>query len=514
MVAETITDKFSMMRNLLFIYTVIIFFCACFITACKKDTYPGGEISPYIAIYDVRNLYKGQDVTLSRDNMMGSDKLAVMVVSDHSGGNLPEGLLVVQDARRLAKIRGISIPLGNEATSYVPGDSLIINVIGKVLKKNDGILELTGVTNADITKVSSGNALPLNRVKADVLLANPDDYESTLSVVVKGGFDPLPTPTDVLSGARILNDGFGDLDLYTDPAATFSQDVLAINANYYGISFNTSKGTPQFRLRTGVDVSVLSNEIDIKPILITGFVSDPKDGDGNNEYIQLMATKDIDFSVTPFAVVTTNNANASTPTGVPAKGWGTGGLRTYKFNLNSGFAAKGTFFYVGGSNKLINGEKSTSIASANWIRSFDYGANGGDGFGTKTTNLLANSGNAFGMAVFADTVITAATVPVDVIFIATGGSLYADGKGYRIANTDFYDVKDPITKADQQFYRSGTNTLALSYNTGDVGYFNMLGGTYSTTAGRWTRARTQTNVLLTKTSDLTAIEGEGAATIK
>ncbi len=38
-----------------------------FLTAllgCKKDNYPGAVVSPYIAIYDVRSLYKGSDVTL------------------------------------------------------------------------------------------------------------------------------------------------------------------------------------------------------------------------------------------------------------------------------------------------------------------------------------------------------------------------------------------------------------------------------------------------------------------
>src|SRR3954469_16584256 len=82
-------------------------FMLLLIWGCKKDNYPGGQVSPYIAIYDIRNLYKGTDVTLTTDNMLGSEKIAAMVVSDHSGGNLPAGLLVVQDNRRL-QLRGIS----------------------------------------------------------------------------------------------------------------------------------------------------------------------------------------------------------------------------------------------------------------------------------------------------------------------------------------------------------------------------------------------------------------------
>ncbi|GAA0525052.1 DUF5689 domain-containing protein [Chitinophaga japonensis] len=501
------------------IYSLLLLTMA-FLWGCKKDNYPGAAISPYIAIFDIRNLYKGEDLTLTTDNMFGSEKIAAMVVSDHSGGNLPEGLLVVQDRRRLSQLRGISIPLGAQAADFMPGDSVIINVSGGVLTKVDGVLQITGITPGDITKVSSGNAIPLNRVTTSQVLERPDRYESTLLVVVKGGFDPLPAPTDVMSGDKLLNDGFGELTLHTEPGATFADTTLKINANYYGIVFNFNgkdgQPAPQLRLRTASDLAVLSSTVEITPVIITGFMSDLSGGDGNYEYIQLMATRDIDFAATPFSVVVTNNANASTPTGYPANGWATGDRRTFKFNLTSGTAAKGTFFYVGGAGKMINGSSSTSMSSLNWIRSFDYTKIDGDGFGTKTGGLFANSGNASGLAVFEGTDITVDSRPVDVLFIATGGSLYTPGPppvGYRITNTDFYDVKNPITLEDQPFYRSGTNTLSLVYNGGQ-GYFNLLGGEYNPATGRWIKARSQTALLLTKQSLITEIEGEGSTTLK
>ncbi len=94
---------------------------------------------------------------------------------------------------------------------------------------------------------------------------------------------------------------------------------------------------PQFRIRTGNDVVELSSEIHVAPVLITGFMSDVAGGDGNYEYVQLMATTDIDFAKTPYAVVVTNNANASTPTGYPTNGWATGNMRTYKMSLSQGY---------------------------------------------------------------------------------------------------------------------------------------------------------------------------------
>lgn len=504
--------------------TGIYFFFLLLVTlfgGCKKDNYPGGTVSPYIALFDLRDIYRGQDVLLTKETLFGSDKITGVVVSDHSGGNLPAGLLVVQDRRRLAQLRGISINIGADAAGYVPGDSVTVTVEGGVLKRVDGVLQITGLSKNNITKISSGNAVPVNRVPSNLILADPGKYESTLTVIVKAGFNPLPGPTDVLAGNKILNDGFSDLTLHTEPAASFANNPAPFLANFYGIVFNTldqnKQLVPQFRLRTGADIVVLSSTIEVTPVVITGFMSDVAGGDGNYEYAQLMATRDINFAATPFSVVFTNNANASTPTGFPANGWATGGMRTYKFNLTSGTAAKGTFFYVGGGGKLINGASSTNISSANWVRSFNYTTTDGDGFGTKTSGLMANSGNASGIAVFEGTSINVASKPVDVIFIATGGSLYTPTPvpaGYRITNTDFYDVKNPITLQDQPFYRSGSNTIALAYNTADLGFFNMLGGIYDPALGRWAKARIQNNVLLTKTSTIDKIEGEGATKLK
>ncbi len=485
---------------------------------CKKGAYPGARISPYIAIFDLRDIYEGQDVTLTRANMFGSDKITGVVVSDHSGGNLPAGLLVLQDKRRLSQLRGISVAIGADAAGFVPGDSVVINVEGGVLKRVNGILQITGLSKGAVTRISSGNAIPANRVASNLILANPDKYESTLAVVVKAGFNPLPASTDVLAGNKMLNDGFGDLTLRTEDTAKFAKNTLLFLANYYGIVFNivgtNNQLVPQLRLRTGNDVALLSSTVEVTPVIITGFISDVAGGDGNYEYIQLMPTRDINFATTPYSVVVTNNANASIPTGAPANGWGTGGMRTFKLNLTSGFAAKGTFFYVGGTGKTINGSSSTSISSSNWIRSFNYTTTDGDGFGTKTGGLFANSGNASGVAVFSGTTVDASTKPVDVLFVGSGGSLYLPEKGYRIANTDWYDVKNPVTLQDQPYYTNGSNTLCMSYTTADLGYFYKMGGEYNVALGRWTKARSQTNVLLTKTSTIDVIESGGVTVLK
>lgn len=496
---------------------------------CKKDSnYPGGKISPFIPLFDLRDLYKGTDVTLTTENMYGSDQITGIVISDYAANNLPAGFLVLQDRRRLSQLRGIAIPIGEDAAKYVSGDSVSVTITGGVLTRDKGMLQIKNIPASAVTKIASGKTIAANRVPSSSILADPSKYESTLVAIVKGGFDPLPTPTDKLAGIKTVNDGFDNIALRTENNASFASNGLPVTANFFGIVYTTAgtdgKLVPEIRLRKASDVQVLSSTISITPVVISGFINDVSGGDGNYEYIQLLATRDIDFSVTPFSVVVTNNAGGSTPAGFPVNGWATGGgnaesgsikattFRTFKFNLTSGTAKKGTYFYVGGAAKTINGSSSTSIASANWIRSFNYTTTDGDGFGARNTGFFANSGNAFGMAVFAGTTVTKDTEPVDVLFVSTGGQLFSAGPpalGYKVTNTDFYDIVDPITLQSQPFYRQGTNTLCLTYTTpADQGFFYKLGGIYNARLGKWVKARTQSIVQLSKSSTLNEIEGE------
>jgi hypothetical protein len=70
-------------------------------------------------------------------------------------------------------LRGIAINIGADAASYIPGDSVTIKVEGGVLKRVNGIMQITGITNSNITKISSGNTIPVNRVPASQILADP-----------------------------------------------------------------------------------------------------------------------------------------------------------------------------------------------------------------------------------------------------------------------------------------------------------------------------------------------------
>ncbi len=497
---------------------IIVLVTAAGFWGCQKDnTYPGGKVGAHIALFDVRSMYRGKDVTLTTENMFGADQLRCIVISDHREGNMPEGMLIVQDSNRLAQ-RGIAIPIGTAAAQYEAGDSVTIHIAGATLTRKNGIHQLVGVNPAGIKVLSKGNRLPTHVVALNKILDKPEVYESTMAIVVKGGFDPLPGPGDVLSGDKMLSDGYGDVSLHTNANAAFANMAMPVMANYRSI-VGMKQGpddtwVPELRVASTSDIVLLSSVVEIAPIVISGFLTDPPGTEGNYEYIQLLATQDIDFSVTPFSVVTTNNAGASTPGGLPVNGWATGGLRSYKFNLTSGTVAKGEYFYVGGTARRIFGSGSTSMSTSKWIRAYNYSTTDGEGFGGKTGNLLANSGNASGMAVFEGTAVTIDSRPVDVVMVGLNGVILSEGAnpvGYRITNTDWYDVIHPLSQKLQPFFRSGNNTIGVAYA---AAVFFKLGGIYNPALGRWRKARSQVNVKMAADSQVSEIEGEGATTLR
>jgi len=481
--------------------------------SCEKNTEAEGTPSPIIAVVDVKALYKGSDVTLTMQNMGGAKQIVGVVISDPASGNSPDGLLIVQNRRRNA-LRGLAFELGSAAAKFQPGDSVMIQVAGAVLSRVNGSMHVKGLNESAVTKVASGKEVKTNAVNSGTLLANPDAYESTLVTISKALLEPAPGAGATYAGDKTINDGFGKMILHTEATAVFAASPLPTSANFTGIPFIAATGTAttiQLWPRNLNDAFPLAVT---KPsaIIITGYLTDPSGADANNEYMQFMATQDIDFGLTNFSVVTCNNAGTNP---APVNGWANGLARTYKINLTSGKVKKGQFFYVGG-NKTIWGAGSTDISTANWISSTQYSTIDGADFGTATSNLLANSGNVAGIAVFAGTTVNATSVPLDVILYGGSGSVYAAGPpevGYRITNTDYYSTINPLDRSGQNFYGAGTNTSRLVLPA--TGNFTQLGGLYDATTGRWITGRTVTSVPLTATSPLATIEtGIGFTTVQ
>lgn len=231
-------------------------------------------------------------------------------------------------------------------------------------------------------------------------------------------------------------------------------------------------------------------------IVISGFMANPGGTDSPYEYVQLVATQNINFATTPYSVVFNNNNPAT------ANGWVQGLGITYGFNLNSGTVIEGEIFYVGGDGKLINGSGSTDISSQKWIRAINTGTTAGDGFGNlNTTGVLGNGGsNADGIAVFSGLTssILSTTVPIDAIFYGAGvGTAKPATGGYMMPNNDWYSTS-------QGTFGNGTNLkLFPDVTVGNV--FIKLSGTYNTTSSTWSVARVGLVDTLTTTSTISQI---------
>lgn len=223
-------------------------------------------------------------------------------------------------------------------------------------------------------------------------------------------------------------------------------------------------------------------------LLISEILSNPAGSDSPFEYVELIATQSIDFSVTPYTVVFSNNGTAN------ASGWIAGGALTYGFSITSGSVNAGDVVYVGGSAMVPGGTK---------LRTINTGTTAGDRFGSaNATGVLGNGGgNADAVAVFNINVnsITNTTVPIDAIFFGTGvGSAVVSGgtAGYQLPVNDKYS--------------GGKLQSGSFFVSGDPANDELIkaSGTFDVSANTFTVPRTFTKTTTT-TSGVSSITLQG-----
>jgi len=506
--------KRNIYKNILFALMATVL-GSCFKEPVLTPAIPTKNLSVSL----VRNLYKGTNVALTEQNV-GVTPLAGTIISDAASGNIAQGKFVIVQTKD-SVTAGITVTIKDlQPIDFVPGDSIVFDIKGATLLRDNGSLEIQGVDVGKIFKVRSRCVVDPVPLTTAELSANFDTYESMLVQITAADVTPIDGGNNY-NGSKKLDDGSGaaDINLYTLPSAAFASENIPANANFLGIP-TYANGTKQLRMRNTDDVSGTSIPHH-SAILITGFMSDPAGTDipvttgylGGFEYVQLMATEDINFATTPYSVVFSRNAPTST---APENGWATGGTRTFKFNLTSGTAAKGTFFYVGGPEKRIAGsvsadEKTTDISEtapipaniANWIRAkvMGNGSNSatallGDDFGGSTTDWLYNQSTYLaGIAIFQGTAVTKTTVPIDAIFYGDSG--YASFRlfdattstGYLVPNNDWYNAIG--NNGPQAYYKEGSNTYLYGgvQSSANVSNWAFMGGVYSLNAHAWIAQR-------------------------
>lgn len=227
-----------------------------------------------------------------------------------------------------------------------------------------------------------------------------------------------------------------------------------------------------------IDISVSgSASVNTPGLLLSEYFVNPAGSDSPFEWIELIATRAIDFSSTPFTIIAANNGTAS------SKGWvnggtsGSGAFSTYAFEISSGTVNTGDVVYVGGSSMAVSGTK---------IRLKNTTTDAGDGGigGGSAQGVLGNgTGNADGIAVFnlPASSLDSSSVPVDAVFYGTaiGSAFVSSTTGYTLPVNDLY---------------SGGHLLTTSYFAPDPGANHTSAtGVFDLTTGQFTTARSWTN---------------------
>jgi hypothetical protein len=213
-------------------------------------------------------------------------------------------------------------------------------------------------------------------------------------------------------------------------------------------------------------------------LVISGYYANPSGSDDNKEFVELTATRNLDFSTGSYCVVFSDIGN-----GTNATGWANGGIITYAITLSSGTVTKGGKLYVGGNSTgtflsggtaCISATTSTSTAGA----TFGNGVAGTGGTG----GVMGNGGShADGIAVFnsAASSVTNTSIPIDAIFYGTAvGS----------ANNSFVVPTNDHYSNTQGKFGVGTNTFLAADPGGDA--FIAATGSFDTVSNTFVNART------------------------
>jgi len=194
----------------------------------------GGQGGDLVSIASVRGLFTGTTTTAP-----AGKKIKGIVISDRSAGNIDGRNMIVQDADAGIVVRFTA------THNYNLGDEVEVNIDGVELSAFRGLLQLNSVPNGNASRLGTGNQ-PTPRVATVAqLLANGQNWESTLVKISNAGLSGAGTYANTVT----LNDGTGSVPMYTRPAASFASSplptaaatVTAIVSDYDGVQLNIRK---------------------------------------------------------------------------------------------------------------------------------------------------------------------------------------------------------------------------------------------------------------------------------
>ncbi|MDD3320705.1 MAG: DUF5689 domain-containing protein [Paludibacter sp.] len=199
-----------------------------------------------ISIADVRAM--NSDVAKTTSVTIPDEKKIVgIVVSD--GVNLNSYSTNLQLVS-LDNSAGIMVRFDSDH-SFSLGDKVEIVVSGQSLEFYKKLLQINNVPLSNATKISSANTVTPTTATIAQITANMDAYESRL---VKIENATITNTSNTYSGNSTINDGTGEIILYTRSQATFATTSLPVSAQNITAFVTRYDDTKQISIRNLDDV--------------------------------------------------------------------------------------------------------------------------------------------------------------------------------------------------------------------------------------------------------------------
>lgn len=191
------------------------------------------------SIKSIRSLYNGSDMSIP-----SGITITGIVISDRQHGNFDAKNLVIQDTSAGIVVR-FQAP-----HSFSLGDEVEINISEQQLTTFNGLLEINNVPLENATLTGTGIIVPRSATVAQVL-ANSEAWESTLIKISGAQFSG---GNGRYSGTIYLNDGTGNLKVYTRSSASFANTTYPASGNLTVTGVLGDYNGAQLQLRSTADV--------------------------------------------------------------------------------------------------------------------------------------------------------------------------------------------------------------------------------------------------------------------
>ena len=245
------------MKNKFLYY--IIFFCAIsfWLVSCDKENDQLDELTPeFISIESLRDKYQNETTVIISSNDNKEVFIGGIVISNSGHGNIPENKIILQNYEN-NRLRGIMLSVEGDINRYQSGDSLVVRVDNKELKKVDGVLQVMNLTVKEVGIISSGNEEKVH-IETDNLndiIEETSVYENTLVKLLSVDVLDDEAGRTFGDGDLELSDGSNIVSLKTLETASYAIAEVPLEGDFTGVLFYSNDLNPYLMPRSNADYS-------------------------------------------------------------------------------------------------------------------------------------------------------------------------------------------------------------------------------------------------------------------